>query len=103
MDSCSANEAGRRVGSEPKSIALREDSDIVGIAGVTCIKKCLGNARASIRMSQNVYPLEVCKVEDAAVVLIIFWCRCGLCNTEMSDEVVIGGRLEPRAEEGVVR
>lgn len=49
---------------------LREDSDIVGIAGVTCIEKCLGNARASIRMSQNVYyPLEVCKVEDAAVVL----------------------------------
>lgn len=32
------------------------------------------------------------------------WCRHGLCNTEMSDEwVIIGGRLEPRAEEGVVR
>lgn len=33
------------------------------------------------------------------------WCRHRLCNTEMSDEGGgdIGGRLEPRAEEGVVR
>lgn len=71
LDSCSANEAGGRVGSDPKSIVLRDDSGIVGIAGVTCIEKCLGNARASecVKMSTQ---WEVGKVEDAAVVLIIF-------------------------------